>query len=277
MTHAIHRHEPPVLDVPIEIVFESEDMLVVSKPPSLPVHPTGRYTYNCLSSILKFEFSKPNLHPVNRIDRLTSGLVLFAKNKSTAQAKMKEMVSRTISKKYLARVRGDFPFEEVKVDVPLAIFAHKLGINHVNFKEGKECITVFKKRVGSFDGTTSVVECFPLTGRTHQIRVHLQYLGYPIHNDPLYASIDIWGPNQGKGELSQEELKRITTALALRLNDEDPGYLEDQEDNQVECLDCSHPRSDPPLQNLLIWLHSMKYEGQGWSYRTQEPFWANKS
>lgn len=73
---------------------------------------------------------------------------------------------------------------------------HKTGLQIVDEKNGKESKTVFKRI--STDGKTSLVQCEPLTGRTHQIRVHLQYLGYPIANDPLY-NCDSFGPNIGKG------------------------------------------------------------------------------
>ena len=96
--------------MPIEIVSETKDMIVLNKPPSIPVHPTGRYTHNSLINILRHEMGITNaVHPINRIDRLTSGLVLIAKNRFAAQERSKEMQSRNISKTYLCRVRGDFP------------------------------------------------------------------------------------------------------------------------------------------------------------------------
>lgn len=217
---------------------------------------------------------------INRIDRLTSGIVLLAKNKSKASQRSQEMMSRSIRKTYLARVRGDFPEyvlhiarssarEEIICDEPLAIFAHKLGVNHVS-SDGKESKTIFKKR--SFNGRTSLVECRPLTGRTHQIRVHLQYLGFPIANDPLYAS-NLWGPDGGKGNLDADTLSRITSSLSSRLAT-DPKDDEELETDVALCFDCSHPRPLPDLDSLSIWLHSVRYEGDDWSFETEEPDWA---
>jgi tRNA pseudouridine synthase 9 len=127
--HFIHRHEPPVLDLAIDIVYEDDNMLIVNKPPSIPVHPSGRYTHNSLLNILKYEMGYSNdLCLVNRIDRLTSGLVLLAKNKRTAQLKMREMMDRNIDKAYIARVRGDFKWDEIECNEPMLVYAHKLGI-----------------------------------------------------------------------------------------------------------------------------------------------------
>lgn len=276
--------------MPIEIVSDTKDMIVVNKPPSIPVHPTGRYTHNSLINILRHEMGINAVHPINRIDRLTSGLVLIAKNRFTAQEKSKEMQSRNISKTYLCRVRGDFPEYvlfvvlccrkrlltkrnrgEIVCEEPLAVFAHKLGINHVN-ANGKESKTIFKKL--SFNGRTSVVEAKPLTGRTHQIRVHLQFLGYPIANDPLYAS-DLWGPDGGKGNLDQERLASITAQLSKRLA-QDPKEDEETEAEVVFCLDCAQSRSDPDPDLMSIWLHSVRYEGESWSYETALPCWASE-
>jgi 23S rRNA-/tRNA-specific pseudouridylate synthase len=158
---------------------------------------------------------------------------------------------------------------EIKCDEPLAIFAHKLGINHVS-KNGKESCTIFKKI--SFDGSNSLVEARPLTGRTHQIRVHLQYLGYPIANDPLYGCKDIWGKDLGKGNLDTKTLERITSLLALKLQT-DPKDDQESESDVALCYDCSNPRSDPNQSELFIWLHSLKYEGSDWSYLSQLPHW----
>ena len=102
-------------------------------------------------------------------------------------------------------MEGEFPEDEVVCEEPILVVSFKIGLCRVDPK-GKECRTVFQ-RLG-FNGRTSVVRCLPLTGRTHQIRVHLQYLGFPILNDPIYGS-SAWGPNRGKGGVvgkSNEEL-----------------------------------------------------------------------
>jgi len=84
----------------------------------------------------------------------------------------------------LARVIGNFPDDEIIVDKPMSKYSHKTGANAIDLINGKDAKTLFKKL--SFDGRTSLVLCKPLTGRSHQIRVHLQYLSHPIANDFLY-------------------------------------------------------------------------------------------
>lgn len=105
----------------------------------------------------------------------------------------------------MCRVEGEFPEGELICEEPILVVSFKIGLCRVGPK-GKESRTVFRRL--SFNGKTSVVRCLPLTGRTHQIRVHLQYLGFPILNDPIYGS-HAWGPHRAKGGLvgkSDEEL-----------------------------------------------------------------------
>lgn len=95
----------------------------------------------------------------------------------------------------MCRVEGEFPSGELICEEPILVVSFKIGLCRVDPK-GKECRTVFQRL--SYNGKTSVVRCLPLTGRTHQIRVHLQFLGFPILNDPIYGSM-AWGPHRGKG------------------------------------------------------------------------------
>lgn len=95
----------------------------------------------------------------------------------------------------MCRVCGEFPDGEIVCEEPILVVSYKVGVCRVDPK-GKSCKTVFQKL--SYNGKSSVVKCFPHTGRTHQIRVHLQFLGHAIVNDPIYNT-DAWGPNKGKG------------------------------------------------------------------------------
>ena len=95
----------------------------------------------------------------------------------------------------MCRVEGEFPDEEIVCSEPIEVVSYKIGVCKVSDK-GKDCVTIFKRL--SYNGTTSVVLCKPQTGRMHQIRVHLQYLGYPVVNDPLYNHT-VFGPLKGKG------------------------------------------------------------------------------
>ncbi|KAJ2550667.1 DRAP deaminase [Coemansia sp. RSA 1933] len=197
VTHYIHRHEPPVGTKPIRIVEEKDGLLVVDKPPSVPVHPSGRYNYNSVIRILEIKHGYKGLFPVNRLDRLTSGLMLIALNARIAREMEIDFREHRIQKEYVCKVKGDFPQGHIVCDQPIRVVAHKLSLNCVDPEDGKPSTTEFQRLSG--DGTTSIVYCRPKTGRTHQIRVHLQFLGFPIANDPLYCNEEVWGRKLGKG------------------------------------------------------------------------------
>lgn len=109
-----------------------------------------------------------------------------------------EFAAGTIRKEYIARCRGQFPKEELACEVPLLTIDRQMGLNVVH-PEGKPAKTIFKRMHYDANTDTSVVHCKPLTGRSHQIRVHLQYLGHPVANDPIYSETKIWGERLGDG------------------------------------------------------------------------------
>ncbi|KAJ1822797.1 DRAP deaminase [Coemansia sp. RSA 2599] len=197
VTHYIHRHEPPVTVKPLGIVENVKDgLLLVDKPGSIPVHPTGRYNYNSVTKILKIKHGYTSLYPVNRLDRLTSGLMLVGLNPDVARRMERDLTSHRIQKEYVCKVKGVFPQGKIVCDQPIRVVAHKLSLNCVDPEDGKPSLTEFE--LLSTDGTNSIVYCRPKTGRTHQIRVHLQFLGYPIANDPLYCNREVWGESLGR-------------------------------------------------------------------------------
>ncbi|KAK7498904.1 hypothetical protein BaRGS_00009996 [Batillaria attramentaria] len=203
--HKIHRHENPVTGTPIEIIEDTPDLVVINKPASIPCHPCGKYRFNTIVFIMGKEFGYANLRNIYRLDRLTSGVLIMGKTARKTKELENQVLHRNVYKEYVARVVGEFPEEEVEVNQPLSPLSHKLTLWHVD-KGGKPSRTSFQRL--SFNGTTSVVKCIPHTGRTHQIRVHLQFLGHPIVNDPYYNS-PAWGPLRGKGghcDTSFEEL-----------------------------------------------------------------------
>ena len=191
----VHRHENPVLASKINVIKETDDLLVINKPSSIPVHTAGKYRLNTILGILSKEYLYANLFSVHRLDRLTSGILILAKNSKKAAELSKLITSRTVIKEYVCKVDGVFPDDnEIVCNAKLDVLDNKLGFRFVN-EQGKECLTKFKRL--HTDGKTSVVHCKLETGRTHQIRVHLQFLGYPIVNDPFYNSM-AFGPNRGK-------------------------------------------------------------------------------
>ncbi|KAH8287904.1 hypothetical protein KR018_006963 [Drosophila ironensis] len=207
LANVVHRHEVPVTSQPITIVHMDKDLVVVNKPPSIPVHPCGRYRHNTVVFILAKEHNLKNLRTIHRLDRLTSGLLLFGRTMEKARELEQQIRNRQVRKEYVCRVEGRFPDGIIECNEPIDIVSFKIGVCKVSPK-GKDCKTTFQ-RIGEV-GDCSIVLCKPLTGRMHQIRVHLQYLGsYPISNDPLYNH-EVFGPLKGRGGdiggLSDEQL-----------------------------------------------------------------------
>nr|XP_056707231.1 pseudouridylate synthase RPUSD2 [Euleptes europaea] len=209
LQNKVHRHEPPVTAQPIEFLEENEEVVVVDKPSSLPVHPCGRFRHNTVIFILGKEHNLKELHTIHRLDRLTSGVLMFAKSAEVSKRIDEQVRERQLKKEYVCRVLGEFPETETTCEEPILVVSYKVGLCRVDPK-GKPCKTVFQRL--SYNGKTSVLKCFPYTGRTHQIRVHLQFLGHPIINDPIYNT-DVWGPAKGKGGSINKTDEELLQAL----------------------------------------------------------------
>ena len=302
ISHTVHRHELPVTGEKIRVIHEDDDWVVVDKPASVPVHPCGRYRHNSVIFILAKELGFKSLHTVHRLDRLTSGVLIFSKSSAKARLMEQLIKAREVEKEYVCRVVGEFPGdEEIVCDQPLETISYKIGLVVVD-KAGKESKTIFT-RIAYKDGV-SIVRCRPRTGRMHQIRVHLQYLGFPIANDPLYNS-HIFGPEKGKfGELGKTREQLIEDLIKhhsvenwieseeyqrSKLNQHkdtreagdtevrelatDAGVV-DSEFYDKHCQECRTVYRDPPPDTLVMYLHALRYSGDGWSYSTEMPAWA---
>ncbi len=265
ISHRMHRHEPPVTSQPIRVIHEDKNYVVIDKPSGIPVHPTGRYRHNTVTFVLQKEHGI-KAHPCNRLDRLTSGLMLLGKNGKAADRMSRILRERRVSKEYIAKVIGEFPATEegIVVDKPLATIDPRLAFNAVDEEHGKPAKTYFKRI--SCDGETSIVLCKPLTGRTHQIRVHLQYLGHPIANDPLYSSPLIWGENLGKD--AKFDLKDVTEKLS-QVGKTRPAssWLHQKDDGEVlsdeKCTVCQGELyKDPGPNDLELYLHAYRYSSR---------------
>jgi len=174
----------PEVDPSFQIVFEDEYYLGVSKSGNLPVHPSGAYFNNTLTEILEMKYGK-KFYPMHRIDRETSGLVMLGK-KSDYASKFQTGFDN-VRKSYLAIVNGVTRNRDFTVDVPMGpdpkSRVRKKRMAHSTAAE-RAC-TRFE--LLGCDGERSLIRAFPVTGRTHQIRVHLEYLGIPIAGDLLYG------------------------------------------------------------------------------------------
>ena len=176
-------------DIPIDIVYENNDLLIVNKPSGMVVHPAPGNLDNTLVNALlgKYNLSNNDIRPgiVHRLDKDTSGLMLVAKN-DWAHDKLSEMISKKeVKRTYLALVNGVINHETGTIDAPIGRDSkdrEKMMITDIN---SKDAITHFKV-LERFKNHT-LIECYLETGRTHQIRAHMAYIGYPIVNDYVYG------------------------------------------------------------------------------------------
>ncbi|ADQ60958.1 RluA family pseudouridine synthase [Lactobacillus delbrueckii subsp. lactis] len=178
-------------NIPLDIVYEDEDIIVVNKPQGMVVHPAAGHPSHTLVNALLYhtrdladspEGFRPGI--VHRIDKDTSGLLMVAKNAAARESLEKQLAAKSNKRQYLAIVHGNFAEEEGTIDAPI-------GRNPKDRKQmavvekGKSAVTHFKV-LEQYQGY-SLVECQLETGRTHQIRVHMAYIGHPLAGDPLYG------------------------------------------------------------------------------------------
>lgn len=174
----------PEVDDRITILYKDEWFTAVDKPGNLPVHPAGRYFNNTLVALMQERCGR-KVYPVHRLDRETSGVLLLAFDEKSAGSLSSALMQG--SKDYLALVHGNFPDKELLVDLPLG----RDSASTVRKKRrawtggNQSAITRFQKVLTT--GDSSLVRCFPQTGRLHQIRAHLLSAGFPIVGDKLYG------------------------------------------------------------------------------------------
>jgi 23S rRNA pseudouridine1911/1915/1917 synthase len=179
--------------LPLEVIFEDQDLLVVNKPPGLVVHPgAGHRAGTLLNALLHHcpelqdigEVSRPGL--VHRLDKDTSGLIVVAKTAQAYASLVAQFQAHTISKQYQALVWGRLPEVEGEIDQEVGRHPTARQKMSAHARRGKPAVT-FWRVLKKFPGPLSLVELSPRTGRTHQLRVHLASLGHPILGDATYG------------------------------------------------------------------------------------------
>jgi len=182
-------------DIPLKIVYEDGELLVVNKPAGMVVHPApGNYNGTLVNALLHHcknlsgigGVSKPGV--VHRIDKGTSGLLLVAKTDSAHKALAKQFKDKTIRRVYIALVKGRVELDNGSVELPIGRSPKDRKKMIVKFEDSKDAITTYKV-LQRFQDTT-MLELVLGTGRTHQIRVHMLYIGHPIVGDEKYGYKD---------------------------------------------------------------------------------------
>lgn len=179
--------EPEPENIPISIIYEDHDLLAVNKDPFLVTHPVRRYPGGTLANAVSYYFCQRDINAkvrfINRLDRSTSGIILVSKNIKAHDFIQKQLKDNKVKKIYWALVKGILKNKQGTIDAPIG----RVGVTSIRrsiIPDGQWAITNFK--VLKEFSNMSLIELIPKTGRTHQLRVHMAYIGHPIVGDELY-------------------------------------------------------------------------------------------
>ncbi|HNX16690.1 MAG TPA: RluA family pseudouridine synthase [Bacilli bacterium] len=225
-------------DIPLDIVYEDDDILVINKPQGLVVHPScGHNEHTLVNAILNHcsnlsginGVARPGI--VHRIDKDTSGLICVAKNDVAHRFLAEQLKDHTMSRVYMALVKGEIKENSGTINMPIGRDTDHRQKMAVEAKNGKDAITNFivKKRFSQH----TLIECHLVTGRTHQIRVHLAAINHPVEGDPLYSGKNYETISKSGQLLTAISLKLIhpTTKKEMVFTVELPRYFQDIIDN----------------------------------------------
>lgn len=206
----------------LKIIYEDEALLIIDKPAGIPVHPSILHYTNSLSNGVKYYFDSINLkkkiRPVNRLDRNTSGIVIFAKNQYIQECLIHQMQTKEFKKTYLAVVEGHLKKLNGTIDAPITRKENSI-IERCVAENGEKSITHYKVLKQNFEKNYDIIECLLETGRTHQIRVHLSYIGHPLIGDTLYGNNSKYISRQALHAYKVEFIHPITNKLTQFTSD----------------------------------------------------------
>jgi 23S rRNA pseudouridine1911/1915/1917 synthase len=176
--------------IKLGIIYEDDDVIIVNKQPGIVVHPSyGHPTSTLLNALMARSKGKYNPYLVHRLDKDTSGLIIFAKNEKSKISISKQLQKRTVKKVYLAAVKGIIVENKGRIEAPLGRSPQNRKLMSVNALAKKMAISEFKV-LARRDGYT-LVEVRIITGRTHQIRSHMKYINHPVVGDRQYGGSEV--------------------------------------------------------------------------------------
>ena len=218
-------------DYPLDIVYEDDDIIIVNKPSGMVVHPGNGNKDHTLVNALKSYTDKlsdingERLGIVHRIDKDTSGLIIVAKTNKAHEILGQYFKEHSIKREYIALLCGIFPHDTATIDAPIGRDEKnrlRMTVTPNNSKRAVTHLEVLKRYKAGFTLVKARLE----TGRTHQIRVHTKYIGYPVYNDPVYANKSIGDFGQFLHSYSMEFIHPITKEKMYFKRDV-PKYFQD--------------------------------------------------
>ncbi|KAF9968952.1 RNA pseudouridylate synthase domain containing protein 2 [Actinomortierella ambigua] len=277
-----HRHEPAVPDTEIKIIQQTDDYLVFDKPHGITVHPNELCQFNSALGILRRQHNIPSsFHAVNRLDGVTSGIVILANTADPAirarfQGKDDEPpckgATATTPSGDTPSEFGEFPATPVICRERIYQSAGKMSVD----PRGKPSETRFERVWYDAASNSSLLRCYLSTGRQHQIRLHTAYLNHPIVNDLLY------NPDLVSSESSQDnDTSSSTRFYPPNIPPEQQPYMPFYPDKSTPCFKCAEEqdpgRTIPDTSKMKIWLRAMRYTGPDWAFEADMPDWADPS
>ena len=204
----------PDVNAAVKFLYEDEGLIVVNKPAPLPMHACGRFNRNSLIFLMEKVFCGERLRILHRLDANTTGVVLFARKKSVTRPIHEQFKAGTVGKVYLAKVNGHPAQDKFRCDEKISEEAKAAGSRAIATSDAGLVAETEFEVVDRRDDGTALVRCYPKTGRTNQIRLHLSHLGFPIVGDPTYS---VGAVANEKQSLTVDDPPMCLHALSLTL------------------------------------------------------------